>query len=125
MFKETFHEIIEKQNKNITINSFIEKIKKYQSLEQALIELPQEYLEFYVNNEKEISKAVKRLFESQETQGYLGYAPPQETKTKVIKYKGQLIHLKWDDDSKNWVPMVAFRNILSAVRYGKKLVDEI
>ncbi len=124
-----FRNIIETHinEEKITISSFLTKIAQYSTLDQALVELPEEYLEFYFNNEKLLQKSLKKLHlteASREDPGYLGWAPPEEKIHKNIKYKGNIITLEWDSELKTWFPQVRFRGITESVKYAKKLVND-
>ena len=111
--------------KKITMSSFMNKVSDFSSLDDALSSLPDDYLEFYANNEKALGKAMKKMFESAESPGYIGYAPLPIDTTKVIKYKGQIIKLTFDAKHRIWTPQISFRNITEALKFSKEELDKI
>ena len=126
-FKENIINTEIQEAKKITISSFLDKVSGYVSLDHALVELPSEYLEFFMKNEKTLKKSIDSLFEdyNPENPGYLGYSPEKKIVTKKIKYRGQLLIVQFDPEIGNWVPLPAFRSITQALKYGKNLIDEI
>jgi len=122
VFKEEIRNIQEK----ITIPSFIDAVRKWGSLDQALINLNSKYIEFYLKNETSLKKAIKALNEdSSESPGYVGQSRTEDDVVKIIKYKGQLLRLQFDADTRHWLAIPAFRSIVQALRYGKDQIDEI
>lgn len=111
----------------LDLSSFVRAVQQYNSLDLALADLPSEYLEFYSHNEKKLKKPLTRLnlLESAEDPGYLGYSPTNNTVRKKIKYKGEIIVIEWDSEYSVWVPLVAKRSIVQALKYGKELIDKI
>ena len=112
----------------ITMDIFLDKVSKFSSLDQALVELDQAYLEFYMNNQKKADKSLKSLNiheATAETPGYAGFAAPQATIYKKIKYRGEIMVLKYDDELRLWIPLPAFRSIVQAMSYSKNLIDNL
>jgi uncharacterized protein YihD (DUF1040 family) len=113
----------------VTLNQFLQAVNSYSSLDDALENLPDDYIEFYLNNmnNKQLNKNLKKLklieadFEIYNTQT-LGTSP-QSGKYKKINYKGEYIILKYDDRY-GWIPAMSFRSISQATKYIKKLADE-
>ena len=135
MFTE-FNKIIleqeEQYNESLDIEKFLAKVSKYDSLDDALLSLPDSYIEFYFKNSKLLNKSLKNmgLVESitPENPGYVGWSPtPQGTETtyKNIKYKGNIITLEYNPELRTWFPQVRFRSVTQALKYAKSLVDDI
>lgn len=118
---------IELSEEEITLDSFIRKVRKFNSLDLALVELPSEYIDFYSNNERNLNKQLKKLklLESSESPGYVGFSYADTTTRKKIKYKGEIIVIEWDNENKVWIPWVSKRSIVQALRYGKSLIDDL
>ena len=129
-FTDIVENTIEEAQK-ITIDSFIETVASYGSLDDAVLELDDDMLQFYSNNLRVLDKLLKKrdLMESIQygspgEQGYHGWSRSGEDKTKTIKYRGHLISLAWDAELGTWQPTVRFRSVSESLKYGKKLVDE-
>lgn len=110
----------------LDLGTFVRAVQQYNSLDLALADLPSEYLEFYLHNEKNLKKPLTRLnlLESAEDPGYLGYSPSVKTVRKKIKYKGEIIVIEWDNEYSVWIPLVSKRSIVQALKYGKDLIDK-
>jgi len=111
----------------ITLSTFVQKVSQYSTLDLALAELPSEYIDFYSSNERLLNKQLKKLnlLESAESMGYTGMSPTEETVRKKIKYKGEILILEWDADSSVWIPLVAKRSIVQALKLGRVMIDNI
>ena len=122
---------------DITLDSFITEVSKFDSLDEALIELPSLFMEFYVNNQDSADKLIMKFninlgedsgllttMEEAETQGTTVWTTTGEETTKVIKYNGEVIVLRYTAESGVWVPTIGFRNIIKGLRYGKSKIDE-
>ena len=122
-----FTDIIQekKENKKLTVDSFIQDVSKYNSLDLALLELDSIYAEFYSDNEKILKKPLSKLnlYESSETSNYLGVSYAQKTIRKKIKYKGEIILIEYDAENNVWIPWVATRSIVQAIKMGKAQID--
>lgn len=139
MFKDTLLEqeqiIIETKNNNISLDSFLLDVSSYNTLDEALEELDDIYLEFYSNNQNQLDKALKKmnmleteagLGEGAESPGELGWSPDADNiRYKTIKYKGELITLVWDPVLRTWFPTIRFRSVVAALKYGKSLVNDL
>ena len=118
----------EAKETKITLDSFLEKVSKFPSLDKALTELDSKYLEFYMNNQKQADKSLKKLNiheNTAETPGYSGFAAPQATIYKKIKYRGEIMVIKYDNELRLWIPLPAFRSIVQAMAYSKNLIDTL
>ena len=110
---------------------FINAINSYTSIDDALLRLDDEYIEWYMMNmnSKKVKNLLKRLNisglheDTQNTQTTLGYAPSADRITKSIKYKGQFITVEYDRELGSWFPAIRFRSIISALKYIKAEVD--
>ena len=115
--------------KNITLDTFLTKVSDYSTVDDALTDLPAEYLEFYADNEKSLQKTLKKLglveAYTPEAPGYAGWAKDEKKRIKSIKYKGNLIHLIWDPEIGTWMPFIGFRSVTSALKYAKTLVSNV
>ena len=122
MFKET----LKHSKTEITIEGFIAEVSAYSSLEYALSELPEVFMEFYLDNESILDRSLtkRNLLEGAESPGYVGWSGTEDI-IKVIKYKGHLINLHWKKEEHTWEVLPAFRNVVSALRYGKEMIDNI
>ena len=115
----------------VNLKRFLTAVNSYNSLDDALEKLPEEYTEFYLNNmnNKDLNKSLKKLkliegFEDFEPyQGQTLGTSPSSTKYKKIHYQGEYIILKYDQRW-GWVPTMSFRSITQAVKYIKRLADE-
>ena len=127
MLSMNFKEILSEQINERALDDelFLLKVSNFSSIEDALTKLGNEYIEYFSKHEKRLKKPLSKLnlLESAETAGHLGFARPEETVTKKIKYKGEIILVTWDNINAVWVPEVAKRSIVQALRYGKFLVD--
>lgn len=129
MFSSIIKEVEEINDSKITIGSFLAKIKQYQNLDDALVNLPSSYIEFLANNDKQLMKAINNLFEAQKTDydsretGASRWSTPQEKTIKKIKYKGSIIVLEFDDESGLWDVWTGHRSIVQALKQGKAEVD--
>ena len=117
------------ERRKITLDSFIDIIYTYGTLDQAILDLDDDMLQFYSDNFKVIDKLLikHKLVEdyaSPETPGYLGWARAKDDKIKNIKYKGNIISLQWDTELATWQPTVRFRSVTESLKYGKMLVDQ-
>ena len=123
----TFRDKIkEEELKTLSIDIFLENIGKFGSLDEALENLNERYLQFYSSNIKLLEKAIDSLFIQEsfytpERSGDTSWSKGEERKVKTIKYKGDLIHLIWEPDTGTWVAEVGFRSVISALKYGKVL----
>jgi uncharacterized protein YihD (DUF1040 family) len=112
----------------INLKQFIQAVNSYSNLDDALENLPEEYIEFYLNNmnNKDLNKNLKRLKLQEEFEPYqdqtLGTSP-SSTKFKKIHYRGEYIILKYDSRW-GWIPAMSFRSITQATKYIRKLADE-
>ncbi len=128
-----FSEIILEQeieeNKKITPEMFVLKASEYHSLDLALEELSDDYIQYYFDNQRLVDKALRSqgLIEAAgaEDPGYLGWQPSKTKKTKKIKYKGEIIQLEYNPENGTWVPNVAFRSVTNALKFGKLLADMV
>jgi len=126
-FKNIINEIELNEKAKVTMDSFLSHIGKYNTLDAALEELPSEYLEFYSNNTKALSKAIHNMFEeySPEGPGDIGQAKTETKTIKKIKYKGELFTLVFDPEIGSWQAIPAFRSITQALKYGKAQIDDV
>jgi len=110
---------------NITKDDFIQKIKSYSTIDDALLGLPDEYIEYYMINMNSLNKELKKLkkLNLQEEEKTLGYAPAPKKIIKQIKYKGQYITVEYDPELQSWFPAIRFRSIMTALKYIKKQVN--
>ena len=122
---DLFENILISENK-VSSKDFISKVKNYKSLDDALLELPDEYTEFYLKymNNKSFNNLLKKekLIEAEESKITVRVAPEHQ-KIKKIRYQGQFIILKYDKDT-GWIPMISFRNITAALKYVKELFND-
>ena len=114
------------KNQELTIDTFLENIDKFKSLDDALENLSEKYLQFYSSNTRVLDKAITSLFleddfYNSERAGDTAWAKTEERKVKTIKYKGDLIHLIWAPDTGTWSAEVGFRSVIAALKYGKML----
>jgi len=122
---------------DITLDSFITEVSKFDSLDEALIELPSMFMEFYINNQVSADKLIMNFninpgqdsgilttMGEAETQGTTVWTTAGDETTKVIKYKGEVIVLRYTTESGVWVPTIGFRNIIKGLRYAKTKIDE-
>ncbi len=127
MFVDIIVESELEERTKITPELFIMKASAYHNLDLALGELPEEYIQYYFDNERLVNKSLKKqgLLEAEgaEDQGYIGWQAPVKKKVKKIKYKGDVIQLEYDPDNGTWIPNVSFRSVTAALRYGKFLAD--
>jgi hypothetical protein len=112
----------------ISIKDFIIAVNSYTNLDQALEELPDEYVEFYLKNinNKQLNKELKKLKLVEDYEVYdkrTTTDDPTNNRFKKINYKGEYIILTWDQRY-GWIPQVSFRSIAKATKYIKKLADE-
>jgi len=117
MFKEQFNE-----KEKVDLTSFISKVENYGSLSVALEHLPDDYIEFYLKNEKLIDKALKRRGINEDAQ-ITNYGNPLTT--RLIRYKNNLILLEKDNDLNVWKVRPIFKRLVDALKYGKSEIDEI
>ena len=119
-----FRDILEKEEE-LDDAKFIRKVSNFSSLDLALVELEDEYIEYYARNEKRLDRSLKRLHlkEGTEDPGYLGMSRPDETIRKKIKFKGEILILEWDNNNRVWIPLIAKRTIVGALKYAKTLVE--
>lgn len=124
MFKNIIQKSVEITD--ITLDEFLLTISEYESFDQALSELDESYLQFYIDNQNILDKSIynQSLFESEET-NYSGWSAPEGQRFKTIKYKGEYITLEYEPELESWFPSVRFRSIVSAMKYGKALADSI
>ena len=124
LFKEVLSQEI--SDRVLDDELFLQEVSKYSTLEEALSILDDEYVGYYSTNEKSLTLSLKKLdlIESVEQPGYLGFARPDEKVIKKIKYKGEILLIEYDTDNQVWVPSVAKRSIVQAIRYAKFLVDD-
>jgi hypothetical protein len=116
---------------SLSMDDFILKVKLFNSLDDALLHLPDKYTEFYLKNinNKKLDKELKKLNLTESEEEYEFYktvttgVSPEEKKYKKINYKGQYIILTYDKRW-GWVPNVSFRSIKNALEYVKNLADE-
>ena len=122
-----FIDIIENTKEDITIISFIEAISQYNDLDEGLASLDDEYLQFFIENEKTLRKTLDsiKMNESSEDSQYVGWSMKDKKVNKIIKYKGHIIDLEYDPEIGSWLARPRFRSVVKALRYGKALVDEI
>ena len=114
---------------NITLKQFLQAVKSYSTLDDALEKLPDDYIEFYLKNinNKTLNKELKKInltedfYEPYQTKT-VGTSP-STNKFKQIRYKGEFIVLKYDERW-GWLPSMTFRSITQATKYIKKLADE-
>ena len=116
-------------NENITIKDFIKSVNSYSSLDDALENLSDDYIEFYLKNmnNKALNKELKKrklieFYDLEQNDLNVGMSPKPET-VKKIHYKGNYIVLSFDP-VKGWVPGVSFRSISKATKFIKKIYDE-
>jgi hypothetical protein len=119
-------------NESINKSDFIQGVSKYSSLDDALMNLPDEYTEFYFKhiNDKKLEKTLKKLKlveNINEVTDVLTYdvtvgTSPQDQKFKRIHYKGEYIVIKYDERF-GWIPSISFRSIPKALKYIKKVFD--
>jgi hypothetical protein len=127
MFIDILNEDIKKKD-IITIDSFVSNVDKIGNLDDALDLLNDEHLQFYSDNERQINKVLRKrnLLEdwgSPEGPGYTGWARSPEKKIKTIKYKGEIISLEWDPELATWMPVIRFRSVTQALKFGKTLAE--
>lgn len=122
-----FKDIIEENN--ISNSSFLLTVSKYSSLDDALIDLPSEYLDYYANNQKTLEKSLKRLKllenYSPEAPNDVGFSRSKLKIIKKIKYKGEIGILTWDPDVGVWVPRIGKRSIVAALKYLRAEIDDL
>ena len=108
----------------VTQKDFINQVKKYLSIDNALKYLQDEYIEWYLLNinNKKLQKELKSS-NLQEEELTTGYAPEPYKIRKNIKYKGQYITVSYDPELGTWFPTIRFRSIVSALKYIKRTVD--
>jgi uncharacterized protein YihD (DUF1040 family) len=114
----------------VTLKQFLQAVNSYSNLDDALENLPEEYIEFYLNNmnNKDLNKNLKKLklIEAEDFEVYdtrTTTVSPQIDKFKKIHYKGEYIILKYDPRW-GWIPAMTFRSITQATKYIKKLADD-
>jgi len=109
---------------NVTLDNFIKNVQNYSTLDDALANMEDDYIEWYLlnMNNKKLKQNLKKLklYEDDVT---LGYAPEPKKIKKNIKYKGQFITVEYDPELATWFPMIRFRSIVSALKYIKRTVD--
>ena len=112
---------------NVSEKDFIKSVTSYSSIDDALMHLEDEYIEWYMLhiNSPSLNNALKKLNIQglQETDITLGYAPAEDRIIKNIKYKGQFITVEYDRELGSWFPAIRFRSIISALKYIKSEVD--
>jgi hypothetical protein len=132
MFKGAMEESIEHDallnEKKITMDSFVLDVKALGGIENAILVLDDDHLQFYSDNERAIDKLLRKYhldesYNNIDDIDYLGWSKTSELKFKTIKYKGYLITLEWDPELATWQPTVRMRSVTNALRYGKELVD--
>ena len=108
----------------VTLDDFVTKVKSYNSIDDALKSLSDEYTEFYLlnMNNKKLKKLLKNKLQ-EDWEETLGYAPEPKKIRKNLKYKGQYITVEYDPELQTWFPMLRFRSIVTALKYIKKHVD--
>jgi len=116
------------QESQISLNQFIQAVNSYSNIDNALENLPDEYIEFYLNNmnNKSLNKKLKQMnliedFEVYDTRTTT--VAPETNRFKKIHYKGEYIILKYDTRW-GWVPAMSFRSITKATQYIRKLANE-
>ncbi len=111
---ETIHET------KITIISFLDAIKDYNTLEEFL-STHDEYIQFYSDNERDLNITLKKLniTEAEETLGWSGGGD----KIKTIRYKGEFINLEYNHNLNSWLPTVRYRSVINALKQGKALFE--
>jgi hypothetical protein len=123
-FKEytKLHDV--KLAENVNMNDFVKKVSSFSNIDDAMLSLPDEYVEWYLLNinNKKLHKLLKKL-NINEDDLTLGYAPSRTRIIKNIRYKGQYITIEYDPELSNWFPSIRFRSIVSALKYIKKEVD--
>jgi hypothetical protein len=114
----------------IRLKDFLNAVKKYDNIDNALENLPDDYIEFYFknmnsnvfNNKLKQMKLVESESEFEPYITQMGGASPKSGKYKKIRYKGEFIILKYDERW-GWVPYMSFRSITQATQYIKKMAD--
>ena len=116
------------QESQISLNQFIQAVNSYSNIDNALENLPDEYIEFYLNNmnNKSLNKKLKQMNLIEEYEEYdtrTTAVSPEINRFKKIHYKGEYIILKYDPRW-GWVPAMSFRSITKATQYIRKLANE-
>lgn len=113
----------------VSEQSFLQAINSYSSIEDAMVNLKDEFIEWYLLNlnSKSLKHKLKKLhidgISEAEIERTLGFAPAADKVVKNIKYKGQFITIEYDRDLGSWFPAIRFRSIISAMKYIKGQVD--
>ena len=110
----------------INMKEFINAVRSYSNIDDALGSLDPEYIEYYminINSKKLLKELQKIKLVETDAEKTLGYAPAEDKIIKTIKYRGQFITLEYDRDLGSWFPAIRFRSIISALKYIKKQVD--
>ncbi len=116
-------------NEKIKMSDFIKAVNSHSSLDDALENLPDEYIEFYLKNmnSKKLKSELQKLkltedkdYEIKQQQTLK--TSPDSDKYKKIHYKGEFIILRYDERW-GWVPQMAFRSITQASKFIKNIVD--
>ncbi len=116
-------------NEKIKMSDFIKSVNSHSSLDDALENLPDEYIEFYLKNmnSKKLKSELQKLkltededYEIKQQQTLK--TSPDSDKYKKIHYKGEFIILRYDERW-GWVPQMAFRSITQASKFIKNIVD--
>ena len=116
---------------NLSMKEFIDQIKKFRNVDDALEKSPEAYTEFFIKNinNKKLSSELRKNNIQESDQDY-GLSPVSTTgsapvpgKIKKIRYKGDFIILKYDS-ALGWIPNVSFRSITQALVYIKNVADE-
>ena len=132
----SFLDEITKVQEQITLDSFITEVSKYGALDEALIELPSIFMEFYINNQVSADKLIMNFninpgqdsgiydtLQEAEEQGTPAWTPSGNETTKVIRYKGEIIVLRHTSETGVWESIVGFRNLVKGLRYSKTMID--
>ncbi len=120
MFREEIK--VKPIDESISIDSFLDAAQIYNSIDDALSNLPGKYLQFYLDNERVLNKSLHSIFEGTES-GYLGWGTPEQNVIKKIKYKGEILILEYDNKSHLWDSYVGYRSIVKALKQGKDIID--
>ncbi len=114
----------------ISIDSFIDEVILYNTIDEALYDLDEAYMEFYMNNQDIIERTASfkefiGMNESAESPGTSSWAPDfEKTVYKNIKYKGHILTLEYNHDLQTWFPSIRFRSVVKSLKYIKNEVDE-
>ena len=115
------------EESEISIEDIVLRIEHEGSITAALVDLSDDYIQFYFDNQKKIDKLLKKqgITEGAEDLGYLGTAPDFEKAiTKKIRYKGEIVLLIYHPDRGVWEPQISFRSVSDGMKYARKLIDQ-